>query len=100
MDTVIWDATIGKYGGFNYKIENDKITTEEIKLENIGEITKCRPTVIYSHINNCIGVNNTTIDLSPEIPKGSKYGWDNDNLCWVYYINNDVYPSYYAKKIE
>ena len=94
-----WDATIGNYGGFYHKNINNEITTEEITLNNIGDISKCMPTVIYSHINNCIGINNTTIDLSPEIPKGSKYGWDSTNLVWIYYINNDVYPSYYAKKM-
>lgn len=99
-----WNANIGKYGGFNfknYKNETNEIITEFIELENIGKITPCKNTIIYSHINNCIGVSNTTIDLEiSDIPKGSKYGWDNDNLCWVYYKKDDVYPSYYAKKIE
>lgn len=94
-----WDATIGKYGGFYHKNSNNELTTEEITLNNIGDITKCSPSVIYSHINSCVGVSNTTIDLIPEIPKGSKFGWDINNLCWVYYNNNEVYPSYYAKKM-
>jgi hypothetical protein len=98
--TYTWDANIGKYGGFNYKNENNEITTQEIQLENIGQITPCKNTIIYSHINNCIGLNNTTIDLIPEIPKDSKFGWDTENLCWIYYKNSDVYPSYYANKIE
>jgi len=95
-----WNATIGKYGGFIHKNSNGDVSTQEIELNNISKISKCNPTVIYSHINNCNGVNNTTIDLSPGIPKGSKYGWDRDNLAWVYYINNDIYPSYCANKIE
>lgn len=114
MDTIIWikndndnsyytwNASIGKYGGFNYKYQNknNEITTEIIELKHIGEIAPCKNTIIYSHINNCIGLNTTSIDLSiPEIPIGTKYGWDNDNFCWVYYIDNDVYPTYYAKKL-
>ena len=95
-----WDATIGKYGGFHHKNSNGDVSSQEIELSNIGEISKCSPTVIYSHVNNCNGLNNTTIDLIPEIPKGSKFGWDRDNLVWVYYLNNDVYPSYFCKKIE
>ena len=76
-----------------------KIMKEEITLNNIGEISKCLPSVIYSHVNNCIGISNTTVDLIPEIPKGSKFGWDSNNIAWVYYIDNDVYPTYYAKKL-
>jgi hypothetical protein len=94
-----WDASIGKYGGFHHKYSNNELKTEEITLNNIGEISKCVSTVIYSHVNNCIGVSNTTVDLIPEIPKGSKFGWDSNNIAWVYYIDNDVYPSYYAKKM-
>ena len=94
-----WDASIGKYGGFHHKYSNNELKTEEITLNNIGEISKCVSTVIYSHVNNCIGVSNTTVDLIPEIPKGSKFGWDSNNIAWVYYIDNDVYPTYYAKKM-
>ena len=93
-----WNSSIGKYGGFNYKNQNNEIITEEITLNNIGEISKCLPSVIYSHVNNCIGISNTTVDLIPEIPKGSKFGWDSNNIAWVYYIDNDVYPTYYEKK--
>jgi len=95
-----WDASIGKYGGFHHKNSNGDVSTQEIELNNIGDISKCSPTVIYSHINNCNGLNNTTIDLISDIPKGSKFGWDRDNLAWVYYLNNDVYPSYFCKKVE
>ena len=95
-----WDASIGKYGGFHHKNLQNAVITQEIDLDNIGEIKKCIATIIYSHVNNCIGISNTTIDLIPEIPKGSRFGWDSNNLSWVYYIDNDVYPSYYAKKIE
>ena len=95
-----WDASIGKYGGFHHKNSNGDVSTQEIELNNIGEISKCSPTVIYSHINNCNGLNNTTIDLISDIPKGSKFGWDRDNLAWVYYLNNDVYPIYFCKKVE
>lgn len=93
-----WNANIGKYGGFYHKNLNNELFIEEIELEHIGEINKCSPTVIYSHINNCIGLNKTSIDLIPEIPKGSKFGWDSNNLAWVYYNDNDVYPCYYCKK--
>jgi len=94
-----WDASIGKYGGFHHKNSKNELKTEEITLNNIGEISKCVSTVIYSHVNNCIGISNTTVDLIPEIPKGSKFGWDSNNIAWVYYIDNDVYPTYYAKKM-
>ena len=33
-----WDATIGKYGGFYHKNSNNELTTEEITLNNIGDI--------------------------------------------------------------
>ena len=93
-----WDVSIGKYGGFQYKNSNDEITTEEIKLENISEIFECLETFEYSHINDCIGISETTIDL-PNIPKGSKFGWDHNANCWVYFNNNSIKPSYYAKKL-
>lgn len=93
-----WDSSIGNYGGFIYN-NNNNLINEEIKLENIGEIQECLSTVQYSHINNCIGLNYTTINLN-NIPKGSKYGWDSKNNCWIYYLNNNIKPSYYAKKIE
>ena len=33
---------------------NNELTTEEITLNNIGDITKCSPSVIYSHIKVCV----------------------------------------------
>lgn len=91
-----WDVSIGKYGAFQYK--NNEIITEEINLDNIGEITNCLENFEYSHINDCIGVSETTIEL-PNIPKGSKFGWDHIANCWVYFKNNSIKPSYFAKKI-
>ena len=93
-----WDVSIGKFGAFQYKNSNNEIITEEIKLENIGEITKCLDTFEYSHINDCIGINETTIEL-PNIPIGSKFGWDDKAYCWVYFKINSIKPSYFAKKI-
>jgi hypothetical protein len=94
-----WDVSIGKFGGFYYKNSNNEITTEEITLENIGDITECIPTLEYSHINDCIGISITTVEL-PNIPIGSKFGWDSVTNCWVYFFNNHLKPSYYAKKLE
>ena len=94
-----WDVSIGKYGGFHYKNTNNETSIEEIKLENIGEITKCIDTIDYSHINDCIGISETTIEL-PNIPIGSKFGWDDKACCWVYFQINSVNPSYFAKKIS
>lgn len=93
-----WDSSIGNYGGFIYNNSNN-IVNEEIKLENIGEIQECLSNIEYPHINECIGISNTTIDLN-YIPKNSKYGWDYKNNCWVYYLNNNIKPSYFAKKLE
>jgi hypothetical protein len=94
-----WDATIGKYGAFMYKNSNNETRTEEIELNNIGEIKECINDINYLHINDCVGISETTIDLIDDIPKGSKFGWDNKNFCWVYYLNNKVEPSYYSKKM-
>ena len=99
MEYYTWDSSIGKYGGFFYKNSNNEKTNFEIELYNIGEIQECLNNQDYSHINDCIGISNTTIDLN-NIPKGSKYGWDKKNYCWVYYKNNEIYPSYFSKKIE
>jgi hypothetical protein len=93
-----WNVSIGKYGAFQYKNANDEIMTEEITLNNIGEITKCLETFEYSYIDDCIGISETTIDL-PNIAKGSKFGWDDKANCWVYFENNSIKPSYFAKKI-
>ena len=91
-----WDISIGKFGGFKYKNSNQESSIEEIKLENIGEITKCLDTFEYSHIND---ISETTIDL-PNVKKGSKFGWDHKAYCWVYFETNKLYPSYFAKKIS
>jgi hypothetical protein len=93
-----WDATIGNYGAFMYKNSNNETRTEEIELNNIGEIKECINDINYLHINDCVGISETTIDLIDDIPKGTKFGWDNKNFCWVYYLNNKVEPSYYCKK--
>lgn len=94
-----WDSSIGNFGGFLYKNSNNEITEQQITLENIGEITKCIDTLEYSHINDCIGISNTSITL-PNIPIGSKYGWDPKTNCWIYFQNNEIKPSYFAKKIS
>lgn len=93
-----WDISIGKFGGFQYKNSNNEIITEEIELNNIGDISNCIDTIEYSHINDCIGISETTIDL-PNIPKGSKFGWDDKAYCWTYFQINSIKPSFYAKKI-
>lgn len=93
-----WDVSIGEYGGFTYKNNDNKITVEEIKLINIGDITKCLETFEYSNIEDCLGISETTIDL-PNIPKGSKFGWDDKAFCWVYFEKAFIKPSYFAKKI-
>ena len=94
-----WDISIGELGGFKYKNSNNEIKIEEIKLNNIGEITKCLETFEYSHINDCIGISETTIDL-PNIPICTKFGWDDKAYCWVYFENNKIKPSYFAKKLD
>jgi tetratricopeptide (TPR) repeat protein len=68
-------------------------------LNNIGEIKECINDINYLHINDCVGISETTIDLIDDIPKGTKFGWDNKNFCWVYYLNNNVEPTYYSKKM-
>ncbi len=97
-----WNGLIGKYGAFLYTNTNtntnNEIITEEIDLNNIGEITKCLDTFEYSHINDCTGISETIIDL-PNISKGSKFGWDDKANCWVYFEKNSIKPSYFAKKI-
>jgi|694.fasta_scaffold13480_5 hypothetical protein len=94
-----WDVSIGKYGAFHYKNSNNEIITEEITLDNIGPITTCLETFEYSHINDCIGISETTVELS-NIPIGSKFGWDDKAYCWVYYLTNSLKPSFFAKRIS
>jgi hypothetical protein len=92
-----WCADLGTCGGFIEKNSNGETLFTTITINNIGEITPCLTTVEYSHINDCIGVSETTLEL-PNIPIGSKYGWDSKAYCWVYYMINSVMPSYFAKR--
>ena len=55
------------------------------------------PLTLADNLSHTILTRNLSKSF-PEIPIGTKYGWDIDNFCWVYYKNKDVYPTFYAKK--
>ena len=46
-----------------YKNSNNETRIEEIELNNIGEIKECINDINYLHINDCVGISQTTIDL-------------------------------------
>lgn len=92
-----WDnSTDAIYGTFIYKNSNNEITKENIN--NIGAINECILTLDYLHINDCIGVCDFKLNLI-NYPTIKKIGWDSKNYCWVFFNNNSIKPSYYAKKI-
>jgi hypothetical protein len=66
------------------------------RSRGLGDVYKRQE---YSHINDCTGISETTVDL-PNISKGSKFGWDDKAYCWTYFEINSTKPSYYAKKIS
>jgi hypothetical protein len=96
----MWDASVGKYGGFTYFDSNGDVTEATLIEENdIGDIKPCEAKGSYCSKTDISGLSKVNADVlqAQHISKDTAYGWDHEANCWTYFADSTSdMPTHFA----